>query len=421
MNIGFIGLGKLGLPVALAIEQRGHEVAGCDLSQEVLDSIQARQLRYQEHGAEVALENSKLRVLSLPEVLAFSDLIFVAVQTPHELAYEGASPMPPERRDFDYGFLEAAVRSVAEELTRLKLCRVVIVVSTVLPGTVRTRLQPLCSSFVKLCYNPFFIAMGSAMEDFLHPEFVLIGQNDEQAADMLRDFYETIHEAPVFTTTIENAELIKVLYNTFISLKLAFANTVMEMCHKLPGTDCDTVVTALSLARKRIISPAYLSGGMGDGGGCHPRDNIALSWLSQQLLLSHDLFADIMQVREDQTRWLATLIKTEADRCQLPVVILGRAFKANSNIDTGSPARLLALFLDGLGVTFTIFDPFIRGYDMYPRSVPSVYFLATAHEIWHSFEFCPDSVVIDPWRAYQAQAERSGCRWLPIGRARICA
>ena len=113
-------------------------------------------------------------------------------------------------------------------------------------------------------------------------------------------FYTTICGSQVFDTSIENAELIKVCYNTFISTKIALANTIMEICHATPGTNCDVVVDALGLASQRLISTAYLRGGMGDGGGCHPRDNIALSWYSQSKNLSYDWFGYIMETREAQ-------------------------------------------------------------------------------------------------------------------------
>ena len=101
-------------------------------------------------------------------------------------------------------------------------------------------------------------------------------------------------------TTIENAELIKVSYNTLISTKIAFSNTIMELCHKLPNTNVDDVTNALKLANRRLISGSYMDGGMGDGGGCHPRDNIAMSYLSDKLNLSHNWFEHIMQQREKQ-------------------------------------------------------------------------------------------------------------------------
>ncbi len=155
----------------------------------------------------------------------------------------------------------------------------------------------------------------------------------------------------MYRTGLENAELIKVLYNTFISTKIAFANTAMELCHRLPGTDVDAVMGALKLGGDRIISTAYLDGGMGDGGGCHPRDNIALSHLARRLDMSFDWFENIMLQRERQTDWLADLVAREAGA--LPICVLGRAFKPGCSVETGSPSRLLLQLLAARGVPTT--------------------------------------------------------------------
>ena len=212
------------------------------------------------------------------------------------------------------------------------------------------RLFPFASAH--LLYNPFFIAMGTTIPDFRDPEFVLIG-TDGAVPGPLIDFYKTIHERPAFVTTIKTAELTKVAYNTFIGLKIAFANTMMELCEKT-GADVDDLVDALSLADKRLLSPAYLRGGMGDGGGCHPRDNIALSWLAREHNLSYDLFSALMECREKQTEWLASLIP-DGD-----VELMGKAYKPGTNLTVGSPATLLGNILSENGVTFTHTDPYVE-------------------------------------------------------------
>src|SRR4029079_8006110 len=166
----------------------------------------------------------------------------------------------------------------------------VAVVSTVLPGTMRRSVMPVASPLLGLCYNPSFVAMGTTMRDFLHPEFVLLGADDLISAQKLEAFYATITDAPIHRMSVESAEITKLAYNTYIGMKIGFANTVMEICHKIPGANVNDVTAALKTAHHRLISPAYLDGGMGDGGGCHPRDNIAMSWLAQQLPLSHDPF-----------------------------------------------------------------------------------------------------------------------------------
>ncbi len=182
MNIGFIGLGKLGLPCALAIEQHGHTVIGHDVSEQVLDNVETRRLPYREEGAQEALDRSRLRVASAREVAESSDIIFVAIQTPHEERYEGVTRLPDERVDFDYSYLTSGVGALAKEIDAVGEDRIVVIISTVLPGTIRREIKPLLGEHVKLCYNPFFIAMGTTMRDFLEPEFVLLGVDDERAA-----------------------------------------------------------------------------------------------------------------------------------------------------------------------------------------------------------------------------------------------
>ena len=395
MKIGFLGLGKLGLPCALAVESRGHEVIGCDGSDAVCAAIAARKITYREEGAQEALSQSRLRLVSPGALAAESDIIFVAIQTPHEPRFEGVTPLPGARADFDYAYLKAGIAAIAAEIAARGEDKIVVVISTVLPGTIAREIKPLLNANIKLCYNPFFIAMGTTMRDFLHPEFVLLGVEDEAAARTVEAFYQTLHGAPVFKTTVASAELAKVAYNTFIGMKIVFANTMMEICHKT-GANVDAISDAMALANQRLISPAYLRGGMGDGGGCHPRDNIALSWLARKLDLRFDFFEALMIARERQTEWLADLMIAEADRRGLPLVILGKSFKPETAITTGSPALLLQNILAARGRQVQAFDPFVDG-DA-PAFAPSVFLIATKHPQFAEMSFPAGSVAIDPWR-----------------------
>lgn len=341
MKVGFIGLGKLGLPVALATEAAGHQVQGFDPSPTVKAILNERALPYKEEGAQELLDITNIKQVGPVALARWADLIFIAVQTPHLPAYEGTTRLPETRSDFGYGYLWEALESV-----KGAQCPIAVI-STVLPGT----LESLNATHV--LYNPFFIAMGTTIYDFRNPEFCLIG-TDQAHPGLLKEFYSTIHDRPTFVTTIKTAELTKVAYNTFIGLKIAFGNTMMELCAKT-GADVDDLVDALSLATKRVISPAYLRGGMGDGGGCHPRDNIALSWLARQVGLSYDLFEALMVCREKQTEWLADLIFDEQNvhSAYHPITLLGKAYKPESNLTVGSPALLLAEILEERGIPFT--------------------------------------------------------------------
>ena len=416
MNVGFMGLGKLGLPCALAVEMRGHKVIGYDPSPSVKEILDTKKLPYKEIWAQDYLDKSNIKIKSVKELVEHSDIVFVPIQTPHGEKFEGTTRIPDDREDFDYSYLIDGLTELDYELFQQKKEMTVIVISTVLPGTIRRDIKPLLSEYTKLCYNPFFIAMGTTMEDFLRPEIILFGVDDEEAAKKAKKFYRTINHAPFYETTIENAELIKVAYNTFIGTKIAYVNTLMEMCHHLPNTNVDEVMNALKMCNKRIISDKYLSGGMGDGGGCHPRDNIALSWLSDELGLRFNWFDNIMKQREVQTEWLVDMIEKESNG--LPITILGKSFKPQTNITTGSPSILLFNILRERGLSATMYDPYIdepfgdwqdmSEYD----GLPQCYFIGTKHEDFVNFPFDDESIIIDPWRYIP---DKEGCKVIRIG------
>lgn len=413
MKVGFVGLGKLGLPCALAMADKGHEVYGYDVSDGVLGAIQKRQLPYQEEHAQELLNQSSLTILSnVTEIVQNADLIFVPIQTPHQPEYEGITPIPDTREDFNYDHLVAGVRSIVNQSAIQKKHVTVVVISTVLPGTIDKLINPLLNEYVHLCYNPYFIAMGTTINDFLNPEFVLLGCDDDHIAAEVEKFYSTIHSRPVFRTSIATAELTKVAYNTFIGMKIVFINAMMEICFKT-GADVDDLSSALSLATERIISDKYMRGGMGDGGGCHPRDNIALSWLSKKLNLSHDIFEDLMLAREDQTKFIAEVAERFGHR-EGGIVILGKAYKPETNLTVGSPALLLKYYLPSA----QIFDPYIDLFkegklgDFHPNTC---WVIATKHECFRDWIFPIGAIVIDPW-GYIPDAE--GVFVMRLGRNR---
>ena len=404
MNIGFLGLGKLGLPVSLAVEEKGHKIFGYDISKQTLDDIRNKKIRYREEWVDKYLPKTKLQINDINQLVKNSEIIFVPIQTPHDPQYEGITRIPDKRIDFDYSFLKAGIKDLSNAIEKNGEDKVVIIISTVLPGTIRTQIKPLLGKHTKLCYNPFFIAMGSTIRDFLYPEFILFGVDDDQAALKAQNFYKTICDSPFYKTTIENAELIKVCYNTMISTKISFVNTIMEVCHKLPNTNVDEVTNALKMANRRLISNAYLTGGMGDGGGCHPRDNIALSHLSQKLNLSHDWFENIMMQRENQSEWLANLIIENSENRQIN--ILGKTFKPETNLILGSPALLLENILKEKQKKVYSWDPYVdENYDAVcdnlnwkNENIKHVFFIGTKHPDFIKFKYPKNSIIIDPFR-----------------------
>lgn len=414
MRIGFVGLGKLGLPCALYIDSKGHEVFAYDVNQEVGNYLRDRKIPYREERADELLEKHNITFTSIENVVENSDIIFVPIQTPHQPEYEGVSRLPEERVDFDYSYLKEGLQNLSNEIDRQGNEKIVIIISTVLPGTIRREIKPVLSEKIKLCYNPFFIAMGTTINDFSNPEFVLFGVDDESAYIKAKEFYSTLHDKQLYMCTIEEAEMIKVTYNTYITMKICLANTVMEVSHKMSNINCDNVMKALFLSDQRLMSPKYLIGGMGDGGGCHPRDNIALSWLAREVDLSYDWYESLMVCRENQTDWLSDLIiESKKD---LEVVILGKTFKKETNLTVGSPAILLKNLLNEKGIEVRMYDPWVDGQDDTQISKPALYFIGTNHDIFKEYVFPEGSVVIDPWRYI---TERKGVDVIQIGNSKI--
>lgn len=397
--VGLVGLGKLGFPVAVTFAQV-YTVYGTDIDPK-LQTKERSNIEQGHHKAESLAETlptAKLHIEScMQDVVNKADIIFVAVQTPHDPQFEGITPLTRERKDFDYSHLIKAC-------TDLKACvgdqdKTVVVISTVLPGTIRRHILPLLPNLV---YNPFFIAMGTVMQDLLRPEFVLLGSDSAQRLEIVKDFYRYFyqsHEWPKLAVmSIESAELTKVSYNLWISLKIVATNATMELCDKT-GADIDDVMGALKLAKSRIISPSYMTGGMGDGGACHTRDCIAMSWASRTYGLRHDIYESIVLAREGQAMWLADLMGLDKIR---PLAIFGYAFKAETAITTGSHALLVANVLAERGLQPVLWDPYVDGLTP-PDIGPSVILIGCRHEKLRHVKFPPGSYVIDPHRFIPSQ------------------
>ena len=396
MKIGVVGCGKLGLPVALAIESKGHQVKGYDVSDAPARYLRDRKIPFEEKGIPALLKTTRMEMIPLQELCDWADILFLAPQTPHAAEFEGITPLPSERCDFDYRYLIQCAKFVDLCLKAPKTC---VIISTVLPGTMEREILPLLSENFRLIYSPQFIAMGTVLEDFTHPEFWLVGSNGPW--NDLEEFYFSISAAPFLETDIRTAEGIKVLYNTFITAKTVLANLYGEMAHKM-GMNVDDIYEALCLSTNRLLSPKYLKAGMGDGGGCHPRDNIALSYVARRVGLSFDFFDALMTAREKHCEFLADIIQEHGAH----VFIMGREFKPETNIMTGSPALLLANILErrGVSVSFREFPAFM-----------GTYFIGCKHERYKGMKFPAGSVVIDPFR-YLPQQE--GINLIQIGAGR---
>lgn len=398
---GVVGLGKLGLPVAVTLALRGHRVLGHDLApcRMTLDALSP-------HERSVDLSTSlaaslpprlPLEFVDLPELVRTSDCVFVAVATPHEPRFEGTVPLPRARADFDYRALRRAVAQVVEcAAGRLEIG----VMSTVMPGTTRRVIAPLAEGHT-LVYCPQFVAMGTVAHDLCEPEFTLLGRGRGEAGVTRAVLTSLAPRAPVHDVSYESAELAKVLYNTFVSAKVGLSNTVQQLAHE-SGASAAEVYGVLRSADRRLWSSAYLGPGMGDGGPCHPRDNIALSWLARERRVGADLFSAVMAYREAYVEWLGErFVEASAG---LPLVVLGTAYKPATDIVTGSSTALLVTLLRLRGLDPTVVDvPADLAHARLPDG-PGAYFVGCPDPEFATLPVPAGSVIVDPWHRVEPRA-----------------
>ena len=392
MQIGFIGLGKLGMPCAEMLASKNHSVEGYDIA-----TVYSKDV-YVTDSIESAVYEKKI--------------VFVAVPTPHDKQYDGRGPivnLPP--KDFSYDIVKQVLKECNRFMTKDQL---LVLISTVLPGTVRNELIPLITN-TRFIYNPYLIAMGSVGWDMVNPEMVIIGTSDgNETGDAVEliHFYKTIMENnPRYVVgTWDECECIKVFYNTFISAKLSLVNMIQDVAERQGNIDVDVVTKALAESNMRIMGKQYMTAGMGDGGACHPRDNIALRWMSYNLNLGYDLFDSIMHAREIQAENLAKLLVKLSKESNFKIVIHGKAYKPNVSYCDGSYSILVGHYCEQLGCKPTYVDP-CTGDILQPQE-PCVFLLAHKSKITYKYLeqeqkeylYCviPDnSIVIDPWRNYQ--------------------
>lgn len=374
-KVAMIGVGKLGQDCAEVMADAGYDVVGYDVAPRtpafpMRDTIQ--------------------------EAVSDRDIIFIAAPTPHDPIYGGETPTSHlPNKDFDYTIVTDILKEVNRHVNRSQL---VVLISTVLPGTVRNILEP-CITNARFIYNPYLIAMGTVKWDMVNPEMVIIGTEDGSLtgdASELIDFYKVfMQNDPRYEVgTWDEAESIKIFYNTFISTKLALVNMIQDVAETNGNINVDVVTQALAKSTHRIMGPAYMKAALGDAGACHPRDNIALRYLADRLDLGYDLFDSIMTAREVQAERMALRCLKNGRN----VTIIGKAYKPCVPYTNGSASMLVGYYIEKHGGNLNYYDPNTEDHDL--REDWTHVYLIGYWESWvENLQFKdPGAVIIDPWR-----------------------
>lgn len=362
MKVGVIGLGRLGLPLAVFLSASGCEVIGVDKDVRLVTELNAGRPSLQE-----------------PEV---QDLHGLIASTDYADMH-GASPvfiMTPtpslEDGSFSLEHVRSAVESVRPYLERNNL---LAVASTVMPGHMDC-LRVDCG----LCYAPLFVALGSVMRDLRRPDFVLIGADRPEDSRRLCAFYrDTLNiDAPIRSLSFVEAEITKLALNCYLTVKISYANMLGELCEAF-GADGSRVTEAIGLDCR--IGGAYLRPGTAYGGPCFSRDNAALRHAAQEVGVSSSLNDDARVINDRQTTRLADQI-LGAER----VAVLGLAYKPGTPVYEASAGMALVEALQAAGLDVIGHDPLAR-----PTGI------ALAGDVAEAIAGADTVVIMTPWPEYR--------------------
>ena len=424
-SISIIGLGKLGVPLAVCYAHAGFTVIGADVDPDKVEAINAGispvgEPEVQEILSQV-VPDRLTATTDIQAAVRDTDFTIIIVNTPAEAG-----------NAYSLKYVFQACESVGRALRDKSGYHLVVLASTVMPGAtggiIRDALERIsskrCGPDFGLCHCPEFLAIGSAVENILRPDFCLIGESDPTAGDYMRRILNQLlgdRVPPIVRTSLVNAELAKIALNTALVTKISFANYWAMLCNRIPGADVDEVMSVVGLDSR--IGPKFLIGSVSYGGPCFPRDVLAWTQISNMLALPLDLPLAVGEANQRGAAYLSRLIGE-----QEPVGILGLAYKPGVAVAIDSLGVALAERLVKANVVVYVYDPqaisdayYQFEYEPYCRDLKRCIEQSECLVIctpWPEFHDIPldwlqGKRVIDCWRLWD---ELPGVEYVAIGR-----
>ena len=423
--VSVVGLGKLGLPLAVSFAHQCFDVVGVDIDEKVVELVNKGLPHIFEPHLDIMLAEvagDKFHATTnLSEALDNADVTIILVPTPSSV--DGS---------FTSKYVVEVCKFLGELLRERDEYHVVVVSSTVMPGScdgeIRQALELASGRKVGenlgLCYCPEFAALGNVIRGFLEPDFVLVGCSDDHAGGVVANMYKQflMNGAPIERTTLINAEIAKIALNCYVTTKITFANQMAVLCEEIPGADVDEVTGVIGCDSR--IGRKYLTGSTAFGGNCFPRDVRALATLAQSVHVRATLPVILGQLNTSMNKRLVGKVYEEImsleDSDGYVIGILGLAFKPNTDV-TGESV--------GLFLMDTFKDKAV-GYDplaVVEQSVSSaqecidqanIIVVTTMCPEFHNdlVNYPPGKIVIDCWRYLDGEKlESEGVKYVPIG------
>src|SRR5579884_446530 len=382
-RIGIFGAGYVGLVTGTCFAELGHDVVVRDIIPARIESLRAGEIPIYEPGLDDLVERNRERLTfttTVAEAIDGADFLYVAVGTP-----------PTHSGDADL----SAVWSVVEELPNVGGNPIVVMKSTVPVGTgdkVRAALDARGLAHIGYVSNPEFLAEGTALHDFMHPDRIVIGAFDPEDGDRVESLHAGL-ESPVVRCDVASAEMVKLAANAFLSTRISFINEIANVC-ELVGADVEAVAKGVGLDHR--LGPHFLRAGIGFGGSCFPKDVSALKQLAGNSGYHFQLLSAVIEVNELQKRRVVAKLQKHLGRLRgKTIALLGLAFKPNTDDMREAPSLVIAGRLVAEGAEVRAWDPVADG-----STIPGVHVCDSVQDAVHGADA---AVVVTEWPQLREQ------------------
>ena len=397
MKIAVIGLGFVGLTLSSVLASRGITTIGIDSDRKKCSKIAKGIPTFFEPNLEKTLKKALKKKLSITNKLYSinnCDFIFITVGTPEK-----------KNGEIDLSFIKEVVRSVGKLISKNKKKPIILIKSTVIPGTMKNVVLPILERNSKkkagkdfgLISNPEFLQESLAIHNTIKPHVVVLGGYRTKFMKKTEKFFSRFNpNVPIIITNHQTTEMIKYAHNTFLATKISFINQIANICQGIPDTNIDDVANTMGLDPR--IGNLFLNAGPGYGGSCLPKDIKAIINLSSKLGVNPTLLTAVEKINKQQISHIVTLVKQNIGKINgKKLTILGVAFKPGTDDIRGSVSIDLVKRLLKLGAKITIHDPkalenarkIFHDNTKYVKSVPS------------ALKDCQCAIIMTQWKDYE--------------------
>jgi len=355
LNLLVVGLGKLGLPLCAVLAESGHKVFGVDKSKDLILNLNSNSFHSTEPNLMDLLSRNSNNLTfstSYDDFIEKIDIVFIIVPTPSDS--EGR---------FSNSILIEALKEVVEKIKFKQSSTVIDIVSTVMPGTCDGILRETIESVtgqksgskISLCYNPEFIALGSVIHDMQYPDMHLLGSSDDHSGDLVQSVLSSIvlKSVPCRRLNLLEAELVKISINNYVTMKISFANSLMQLAESLGNVDIDKITTAIGMDTR--IGSKYMRAAAPYGGPCFPRDTRAMTYLFAKANVPWSLSDVTEKVNENHISFISEKVISRIPAGK-KVGILGVSYKSGTPVLEDSPGVSIAKFMQSKGFELITWD-----------------------------------------------------------------